>query len=242
VIDMATIVIDAGHGGTRNVGGSNANNAKGPAGTLEKTLTLDIARRSVAPLRAAGHRVELTRSTDVNLSLADRASVAQRLAAAVFVSVHFNGFKDATVQGTETWTDFHATEPSRRLADAVQTAVLKVTRYKDRGLRSKELGVLNPGRHHRNTAACLLEISFVTDPADERRLGAESYRDALAKSISNGIQGFLVPARLTKADGRHAGDSDCPILDDAQPSKRARKPRALARSARRRSRPSRKRR
>jgi N-acetylmuramoyl-L-alanine amidase len=164
--------------------------------------------------------------------LADRASVAQKLAAAVFVSIHFNGFNDATVQGTETWTDFRATERSRRLADAVQKALLKATKYKDRGLRSKELGVLNPGRHHPNTAACLVEISFLTDPADERRLRAESYRDAVAKSISNGVQAFLVPARLTKADGRDRRDNDCPMLDDVQPSK-PRRPRVIAKSARR---------
>jgi N-acetylmuramoyl-L-alanine amidase len=238
---MATIVIDAGHGGTRNIGGSNANNAKGPAGTLEKTLTLDIAKRCVAPLRASGHRVELVRSADVNLTLADRASVAQKLAAAVFVSIHFNGFNDASVQGTETWTDFRATERSRRLADAVQRALLKATKYKDRGLRSKELGVLNPGRHHPNTAACLVEISFLTDPADERRLSAESYRDAVAKSISNGVQAFLVPARLTKVDGRDRRDNDCPMLDDVQPSQGARRPRATAKSARRAVRRSRRR-
>src|SRR5690348_14093497 len=40
---MATIVIDPGHGGSEDLLGSSANHAVGPNGTLEKTLTLDVA-------------------------------------------------------------------------------------------------------------------------------------------------------------------------------------------------------
>ena len=35
-----TVVIDPGHGGTLEVGGSSANNATSPSGVLEKNMTL----------------------------------------------------------------------------------------------------------------------------------------------------------------------------------------------------------
>jgi N-acetylmuramoyl-L-alanine amidase len=41
-----TIVIDPGHGGTTTVGDSSPNNATGPTGLLEKTLTLQVAQRA----------------------------------------------------------------------------------------------------------------------------------------------------------------------------------------------------
>jgi N-acetylmuramoyl-L-alanine amidase len=99
---MATIVLDPGHGGTKPIGGSDPNHARGPSGLLEKTITIDIAKRVKTRLVGGGHTVVLTRSTDVNLSLADRAGVAKKRKAPVFVSIHFNGF-DHTTQGTETF-------------------------------------------------------------------------------------------------------------------------------------------
>ena len=90
------VVLDPGHGGSVKVGGSSPNNAVGAGGLLEKDLTLDVATRTAA-LLANDARVILTRTSDVNLGLADRAEVASANGAAAFVSVHFNGFVDPSV-------------------------------------------------------------------------------------------------------------------------------------------------
>jgi N-acetylmuramoyl-L-alanine amidase len=237
---MGTIVIDPGHGGNKTVGGSSPNNASGPKGTLEKTLTLDVARRTAAAVEAAGHRVELTRDSDTNLSLSDRARVAKTIEADAFVSIHFNGFKDANVQGTETWTHFRGSDVSRRLAEAVQGQMVQVTRYRDRGLFSKVLGVLEPAQHHDKTAACLVEISFITDPKDEVRLEADTYRDALGQAIASGVEdfltspaGFVAKAATLSVAGLRA--ADCPVLARSAAAPRARsakKPQARKRRKR----------
>src|SRR5262245_416763 len=83
-------VIDPGHGGIERVGGSTPNDAVGPAGLLEKSIALDIARRAVRRLSNRGRRAALTRDADANLSLEDRAAVARGAGAPVFVSVHFH--------------------------------------------------------------------------------------------------------------------------------------------------------
>lgn len=196
---MATVVLDPGHGGWRNTGGSSWNNAVGPAGTLEKTLTLDIARRAAARLRAAGHAVTLTRDDDVNLSLADRAAVARRLQAEVFVSVHFNGSTGHNAQGTETLVHTNHAVASARLSLAVQDALLPVTKLTDRNkaydprtrIKPQALGVLNPANHHNGTAGCLLEVSFLDRADEEQRLAAEAYRDAIGHALQQGIVAFL---------------------------------------------------
>ena len=120
---MAVVVIDAGHGGTAAVGDSSPNNATSPSGLLEKNLTLEVTLHAAAALSARGHDVRLTRTTDVNLGLADRARVGKDSRATAFVSIHFNGFADPSVQGTETWVHLRASSASRDLAACVQRAV-----------------------------------------------------------------------------------------------------------------------
>src|SRR5947209_5879494 len=80
------VVLDAGHGGSRDVGGSLANRGVASNGLLEKDLVLDLARR-VAGALGDGASVVLTRSADENVGLADRASTARRAGADVFVSL-----------------------------------------------------------------------------------------------------------------------------------------------------------
>lgn len=188
---MATVIIDPGHGGSTTVGHSSPNNARGPMGTLEKNVTLDLARRVVDAFQGSGHTVLLTRDTDVNLGLADRAALARTHGAAAFVSIHMNGDASPTVQGTEVWTHSVATDDSRLLAASVLQQVAAVTGYANRGAKSKGLGVLSLAFHSPATAACLVEVSFLTDPHDETRLLQTVYKNALASAIGTAITDFI---------------------------------------------------
>ena len=185
------IVIDPGHGGTGSVGGSNGNNATGPAGTLEKEMTLNLALMTSGLLANLGHSVRLTRVRDVNLSLADRAAVAKAWAADLFVSIHLNGFTDPQVQGTETLIYPNAADPHRKLAAAVQRRVVAELGHRDRGVKEQQLGVLNPERHAASTIACLVEPCFLTDPEEEKRLEDEAYQLRIATAIADGVQDYL---------------------------------------------------
>ena len=188
---MATVVIDPGHGGAARVDDSSPNNASSPSGLLEKNLTLVVARHAETALTGRGHTVRMTRTTDVNLGLAERARVAQAAQAAAFVSIHFNGFADPTVQGTETWVHELASPRSRELAGCVQRAVLRATGHRDRGVQAKRLGVLSPGRHAPQTSACLAELSFITTAAEDQRLQDGAYLRALGEAVASGVQEFL---------------------------------------------------
>jgi N-acetylmuramoyl-L-alanine amidase len=89
-----TIVIDPGHGGPGNLGGSDGNHALSASGVKEKSLTLIQANLVKTELQNAaatgGHTINIlmTRTTDVNLSLADRAHVARTNHADRFLSIH----------------------------------------------------------------------------------------------------------------------------------------------------------
>jgi N-acetylmuramoyl-L-alanine amidase len=207
---MANVVIDPGHGGRAKVGGSSANNATSPSGMLEKDLTLAVARHAERALAGRGHTVRLTRTADVNLSLVDRAAVARTASADAFVSIHFNGFGDTTVQGTETWVHEGGSPRSVDLAGCIQRAVLQATRHRDRGVKRKVLGVVDPANHASNTAACLAELSFITTTAEDARLHDPEYIKALGGAVANGVQEFVgqeVPlaAAAGAADRARAG-------------------------------------
>jgi N-acetylmuramoyl-L-alanine amidase len=92
---IRTIVVDAGHGGDED-------GAHGPVGTLEKNVTLGVARRLKAALESRlGVRVILTRDSDVTVGLDERAAVANNNKADLFVSLHANASVRSSVSGAE---------------------------------------------------------------------------------------------------------------------------------------------
>jgi N-acetylmuramoyl-L-alanine amidase len=192
---MTTVVLDPGHGGTKKVGGSSPNNATGPTGLLEKTVTLDVARRAAALLTARGVACALTRTSDTNPALAARARTASATASPVFISIHFNGWKVPTTQGTETFWHKNGNERSKRLAGIVQKHLLAATGFKDRSVKQAAFGVLSPNIHDPRTAAVLAEISFLTDPAEEARLKTPAYLDRIADAIADAAQEYLGGAK-----------------------------------------------
>lgn len=194
---MGIIVIDPGHGGNKKVGTSSPNNAVGAKGTKEKNVSLEIGKLT-AELLSATNTVILTRDKDINLDLKERAKNTIRHKADCFVSIHFNGFPDPQVQGTETWLGTKYIDDSVRLASSIQRSVVAVTGYKDRGLKSKNLGVLNLNYHHATTAVCLVEISFLTDPEEEARLMTAKYKKNLAQAIFSGITEYITKPKNIK--------------------------------------------
>ncbi len=213
---MARIVLDPGHGGSQTIqGDSTWNNAVGPAGTLEKNLTLDLALRADSLLRASGHETRLTRSTDVNLRLRDRAAIARQFRANAFVSIHFNGSPGHNAQGTETLVHLNHSVQSARLSLQVQDALLPVTGLADRnrafsptGIKPQSLGVLRPEFHDPATAACLVEVSFLDRADEERRLQSSQYLQNIAAALARGIEAFTGPAAAARGEAApDAGDA-----------------------------------
>ena len=207
-IPASIIVVDPGHGGSQATGGSSPNNATGPNGTLEKTLCLEIGRKLEAILENRGHRVPMTRATDRNLSLAKRVQLARDNQADAFVSIHFNGFHDRRVQGTETYHYADAPSHAKQLATAVQSQLINATRLRDRGVKAARLGVLRPDRHDEQTAACLVEVSFLTDPNEESRLQDEVYLDRIADALADGVEDYLQVAHAAPAAARFESASE----------------------------------
>lgn len=89
------IVVDPGHGG------SDHGTTEG--GLSEKTLTLDIGQRLRDRLVEVGFEVVMTRQSDRTVLLRERAQIANRLHADLFISIHINWIELREVRGVETY-------------------------------------------------------------------------------------------------------------------------------------------
>ena len=95
-----TVVIDAGHGG-KDPGAVSANGR-----IYEKDVTLKVALM-VGEDIAKNHpevKVLYTRKTDTFVGLNDRARMANKADADLFISIHVNAAKNQSAKGAETYT------------------------------------------------------------------------------------------------------------------------------------------
>jgi N-acetylmuramoyl-L-alanine amidase len=207
------VVLDPGHGGDTKTGGSSPNNAISASGVLEKTMTLDLAKRIKKQLNALAEgipgsniKVFMTRAGDTNLGLNARAQLAEKKDADVFLSIHFNGFNGAA-RGTETWILSAAdgnrnAHRDRRFAERVQAAMFNAIGHfdpdaRDRGVKDNQrLGVLKHvslgnSRTDQDTRACLIEVEFIDHPAVDALLNtgdnAKEVREAIATALVEAI-------------------------------------------------------
>ncbi|MEM7307043.1 MAG: N-acetylmuramoyl-L-alanine amidase [Planctomycetota bacterium] len=189
------VVLDPGHGGSAPAGRSSPRGVVGPSGASEKDVTLALARlvgERVADFAA----VRLTRDGDRNRSLADRARDGR--GAAAFVSLHAGGGPPA---GADVWAHERAAEPSLDLARELRWAL--GPREAASPLLAGRLAVLDPDALLEGTAACLVDVDRMDDPAAARRLADPAALAALADSLASGLAVFL--ANRIRARGSYRG-------------------------------------
>ena len=202
-----TIVIDPGHGGQLEVGGSSANNARSPSGVLEKNMTLRMAflvRQELQGLESdEGHKLNiiLTRETDVNLGLDKRANVARDNNADLFLCIHFNASDNHRARGVETLVRPAASGNTNHSADTVFSQQIQIAVYnailghdaktRDRGVKDQLLGVLKRSQLGPTVRAAYLEVEFI-DVAEVDTLlnispSAPQVRQDIAKAIARNL-------------------------------------------------------
>jgi len=207
------VVLDPGHGGDSKIGGSSANNAMSASGVPEKTMTLELAKLVRKELNkiSSGRpgsdiKVHLTRASDSNLGLADRAKVARSKGANIFVSIHYNGF-DGRVRGTETLIlsgQNGNVNPAddRALAERLQSNIFTAlsghdSRARNRGVKDNlRLGVLrdvhlqNP-RANLETRACLVEVEFIDVDVVDKLLNNGSNAKTVRLDVARAMAGAI---------------------------------------------------
>ncbi|WP_053364192.1 SH3 domain-containing protein [Bacillus sp. FJAT-27251] len=172
-----TVVIDPGHGGRD--GGT-----VGARGTLEKNLNLATARLLYDKLKAAGTNVVMTRNGDSYLSLGSRVSASHYHNADAFISLHYDSIADRSVRGMTTYY-YHSSH--RTLSKEVHSSVSSRTSLRDRGVRQGDYHVIRENQR----PATLLELGYLSNPAEEMLVSTPQYQEAVAAGIFEGLAKYF---------------------------------------------------
>ncbi len=209
-VKQPLIVIDPGHGG-RDGG------VKGPTGVLEKTVVIVLAR-SLAQRLEADYRVQLTRTDDYDLALLERTALVNQLQAALYISLHCGGSflhqaKGVTLfyfdrgdrthsisepnvdeelskkSGPTPWDEIqtrHQTD-SKILAFTLQQHLESVPLSASVRVREAPLAVLMGA----NAPAVLMEVGYLSNPEEEKRLSDPEYLSKMAAGIEKAIKAYF---------------------------------------------------
>jgi len=172
-----TVVIDPGHGGRDN-------GTTGLRGSLEKTLTLKTAQLLYEKLRAAGTNVILTRNNDQYISLGSRVSTSHYHNADAFISLHYDSINDRTVRGMTTYY-YHGKQ--KPLGEQIHSSVVSKTMLKNRGTRVGDYHVIREN----SQAAVLLELGYLSNPAEEMLVNTQQYQEAVTNGIFEGLARYF---------------------------------------------------
>jgi N-acetylmuramoyl-L-alanine amidase len=209
--ELRIVTLDPGHGGGET-------GAEGQSGVTEKNVALSIARRLRNILQERlGVRVILTRDGDQDLSLDERAAIANSNKSNLFVSIHADASPRRNARGSSVYFLSHTSTPTHPAAsngavdggggeldfilwDMAQTSHLSQSSRLAEILQEELVAVTGSERINRGIKqnsfrvlkgatmpAVLVEVGFISNPDEEKLLVSSDYQDKLAEAIYRGV-------------------------------------------------------
>lgn len=176
------IAVDAGHGGS-NTGASGVI-SKG----FEKMYTLQFAEALQKYLGRKGAHVYMTRTLDVDLSMTDRTLALRQQDPNLLISLHLNSAGNPAAKGTSTYYRYIGFRP---LTQTILDRMLELGLDNYGNIGNFNFALSGPTEYPN----CLVEIAFLSNEEDERRIMDPKFHRAVAKKIYKGIKDWLKASR-----------------------------------------------
>lgn len=161
----------------------------------EHEIALQVSMNLKKRLEDAGFKVVMTRTTnDVRLSNAQRASIANRAKADLFLRIHCGVSTNATDSGVSTYYPVknHWTEPivrpSRSAAKKIDAALSNVTGSTPRGPLTRA-GIA--GFNWSKVPSVFVEVGYLSNPVEDKLLSSPNHQDKVAEGLARGIVAFV---------------------------------------------------
>lgn len=203
------VVIDPGHQAKADnspepIGpGSSTTKPKVASGTAgvttgvpESKLALAVGLKLKDSLEAHGIKVVMTRTTqNVNISNSQRAQIANKAHADLFIRIHADGSTDHSTHGIHVlypasikgWTDDIAI-PSKKAAQLAEQDLIAATGAANRGIDARSD---MSGFNWSNVPTIIPEIGFMTNPTEDKLLETSAYQDKVVQGLTEAILAFL---------------------------------------------------
>lgn len=194
------VVIDPGHGGIDP-------GAVGYKGSAEKDIVLQVAKQLRSVMTQAGAKVLMTRETDIDLGtpgsgsllsrkredLSKRVALANKNGADVYISIHVNAFPSARWRGAQIFYQRGQIE-SKKLAEAIQSELIRIMGNTTRAAKPEDFFTTRKTK----MPAVIVEIGFISNPAEAKLLADPSYQRKLSYAIYSGISKYYVEKTTKK--------------------------------------------
>jgi len=185
------LFIDAGHGmSNRKLGVYDPGAVS--SGVQEADVALAWALTLKYVFSQAGIKTHLSRASAEHSSpLSKRLNIAHGAECTHLISLHCNASGNPLASGVETFVRTNPRGSSMDWANIVQDACLEAMLRRDRGVKSegqsqhKRLAILQS----EVMRSCLLEIGFVTNPSDRKRMLDRDVRVAFAENLLRAVRG-----------------------------------------------------
>lgn len=174
--NLKKIFIDPGHGGSDSGAAGN--------GLREKDISLSIAKKLGYILARKGYKVKYSRDTDTFISLSERANIANKWGADLFLSIHCNAHSDISANGTECYTYSKSNSSTKDLSRRISSSISSKLEIRNRGHKEANFAVLRLS----NMSAVLIEAAFISNKYDANNLNLK--QDEFAQCIANQIDLF----------------------------------------------------
>lgn len=181
-LSEATIVIDAGHGGSDS-GAEYKDSTK--TKYMEKTYTLQMAKAVATQLRAQGAHVIMIRDTDEYVSLKKIAATSNKVSADAFISFHFDSSPERnTASGLTTY--YYHNGASKQLAKALN-AQFDGLALTNRGVQFGNFYVIR----YNSRPAVLCEMGYINETKDFKKIKSKTYQVKVASKVVKGLQTYF---------------------------------------------------
>jgi N-acetylmuramoyl-L-alanine amidase len=173
------IAVDAGHGG-ENTG------ANGVASRIaEKDYTLRIAKELEKALKKEKANVFMTRKKDTTLSMIERTAMLRAERPDLLISIHLNSSGNDTVKGVSTYYRYIGFRP---LTQTILKRMLELGLAEFGNVGSFNFSLSGPTEYPN----CLVEVAFLSNRQDEKRIRDPKFHKLVATKIVAGIKDWLV--------------------------------------------------
>ncbi|USS89586.1 N-acetylmuramoyl-L-alanine amidase [Fructilactobacillus cliffordii] len=173
-----TIVLDPGHGGHDSGALANSNQP-------EKKYTLKLAQQVASNLQKSGTNVIMTRTKDHTVGLKQRPRLAAAQQANLFVSFHFDSAATPN-SGTGFTTYYYHPGASKQLAQSINNQLGHLG-LENKGVKTGDYLVIRDN----SVPAVLLEMGYMNNDLDFKRIKNPNYRKQAAAEITAGIKEYV---------------------------------------------------